>query len=333
MTKTVTEALLFGGGLVLIVAGSELFTNAVEWAGFRMKLASGATGSLLAALGTSLPETVVPVVALVTGQPSAASVATGAVLGSSFLLLGVGTAVTAAAVLLRGSGRRLQLDARQVRRDLGLFIGGFSFVLVAIVLPRPARIVLGVCLLLAYALYVRATLAGGNPSESTPEPLHLVRWHGANPSSVWVAVQLAGAVAMLIAGSDLFVRALNDVASSLHTNPLTLAVIIIPVATELPETLNSVLWVRSGDDGLAFGNVAGSAAFQACILGFIGLSFTPWRPDFNGVLSGLLTLGTAVYLLGLLRRGSAHGRWLLLAGVPWVGYVIAEIVAGGRLGS
>lgn len=328
-----TPTLLFAGGLVLIVAASELFTNAVEWAGYRLKLASGATGSLLAALGTSLPETVVPVVALISGEPSAASVATGAVLGSAFLLLGVGTAVTGAAVLLRRSRRRLEPQAGQVRRDLGLFIGGFSVVLVAIILPRPLRIVLGICLLVAYALYVRATLAGGAPSEAAPEPLHLVRWRDGEPASRLIGVQLVGAVAMLVLGSVLFVRGLNDVASSLHTNPLTLALIVIPVATELPETLNSVLWVRSHDDALAFGNVAGSAAFQACILGFIGLSFTPWRPDFNGVLSGLLTLGVAVYLLALLHRGSAHGRWLLLAGLPWVGYVVAEIVAGGRLGS
>ena len=327
-----TQVLLFGGGLLLIVTASELFTNAVEWAGFRMKLASGATGSLLAALGTSLPETVVPIVALVSGQPSATSVATGAVLGSAFLLLGVGTAVTACAVLLRGRRRRLELDARQVRRDLGLFIGGFSVVLIAIVAPQPVRIAMGACLLVAYALYVRATLRGGDPSESVPEPLHLVRWRSSEPASMWVAAQLLGAVAMLIVGSDLFVRALNDVATSLHTNPLTLALIVIPVATELPETLNSVLWVRSGDDHLAFGNVAGSAAFQSCVLGFIGLTFTPWRPDFNGVLGGLLTLGTAVYLFTLLRRGSAHGRWLLLAGVPWLGYVVAELLAGGRLG-
>jgi cation:H+ antiporter len=327
----VTQALLFIGGFVLIVAASELFTNAVEWAGFRMKLASGATGSLLAAIGTALPETVVPIVALISGKPSAAAVATGAVLGSAFLLLALGTGVTAIAVLMRRR-RRLELDAAQVRRDLGVFIGGFSVVLIAIVLPRPARIVIGIALLLVYMLYVGATLRGGEPAEDMPEPLHLVRWRAGEPHAAFITVQLVGAVAMLIVGSDLFVTALNDVATSLHTNPLTLALIVIPVATELPETLNSVLWVRSGDDGLAFGNVAGSAAFQACILGFIGLSFTPWRPDFNGVLSGLLTLGIAVYLILLLRRGSAHGRWLLLAGLPWVAYVIAEIAAGGRLG-
>ncbi len=326
------QALLFGGGVLLIVIASELFTNAVEWAGFRMKLASGATGSLLAALGTSLPETVVPIVALVSGQPSAASVATGAVLGSAFLLLGVGTAVTAGAVLLRRRRRRLELDTGQVRRDLGLFLGGFSVVLIAIVMPQPVRIAMGILLLGAYAFYVRATLRGGSPSETMPEPLHLVRWRGGEPPSFLVAAQLLAAVAMLIVGSDLFVRALNEVAANLHTNPLTLALIVIPVATELPETLNSVLWVRSGDDHLAFGNVAGSAAFQSCVLGFIGLTFTPWRPDFNGVLGGLLTLATAAYLFILLRRGSAHGRWLLLAGAPWLGYVIAELVTGGRLG-
>ena len=326
-----SQALPFAAGLLLIVAASELFTNAVEWAGFRMKLASGATGSLLAALGTSLPETVVPIVALLSGKPSAASLATGAALGSPFLLLGVGTAVTACAVLLRHR-RRLELDVHQVRRDLGVFIGGFSLMLIAIVVPLPVRIAMGACLLLAYAAYVRATLLGGAPSGSAPEPLHMVRWGDGEPASIWVAIQLAAAVAMLVVGSDIFVQALSQVATSLHTNPLTLALVVIPVATELPETLNSVLWVRTHDDHLAFGNVAGSSVFQACILGFIVLTFTPWRPDFNGVLSGLLTLGTALYLLVLLRHGSAHGRWLLVAGLPWVGYVIAELLAGGRLG-
>ena len=326
-----TDTLLFIIGLLLIVGAAEMFTNAVEWAGFLLRLSSGATGSLLAAIGTALPETVVPIVALLSGEPAAASVATGAVLGAAFLLLSLGAAITAIAVLLRRR-RTLDTDPRQVRRDLGVFIAGFSVVLVSIVLPLPARLVLGVLLLLAYGLYVRATLRGGEPADDMPEPLHLMRWRTGPPHGGVVIAQLVGAVLALVVGSDLFVRALNDVATSLHTNPLTLALVVTPVATELPEVLNSVFWVRSGDDALAFGNVAGSAAFQACILGFIGLSFTPWRPDFNGVLSGLLTLGTAVYLFLIMRRGSAHGRLLLLAGIPWVGYVVAELLAGGRLG-
>jgi cation:H+ antiporter len=327
----VNVALMFAGALVMIVIAAELFTNAVEWAGFRLKLASGATGSLLAAVGTALPETVVPVVALIGGQPSAASVATGAVLGSPFLLLGVGVGITGLAVLLRRD-KSLRISPGQARRDLGLFIGAFGVVLLALLVPAPARVVLGVGLLAAYAAYVVATLRGGAPSEDMPEPLHMVRRR--RPPPAWAVVaQLVLAVAMLIVGSDLFVRALNDAAAALHANPLILALIVVPLATELPEMFNSVLWVRSGDDGLAFGNVAGAAVFQACVLGFVGLTFTPWSPGFSGVLSGILTLVVAVIVLMLMRSGTARGRWLLLAGVPWIGYVVLEVATGGRLGT
>ena len=327
-----TQAALFIGGLVLIVGAAELFTNAVEWTGFQLELASGATGSLLAALGTSLPETVVPIVALVSGSAGASSVASGAVLGSPFLLLGLGVAITGVAVVARRRDRTIRLDTGQVRRDLGVFLGAYSVVLLCMVLPRPARIVIGVALLATYAGYVVATLRGGSPAEEMPEPLHMLRRRPGEPPVAVVVLQLLVSIALLVVGSDMFVSALNDTAAALHTDPLILALIVVPVATELPETFNSVLWVRSGDDTLAFGNVAGSAAFQACVLGFVGITFTSWRPGFGGILSSLLTLGVAAALLVLLRHGSARGRWLMLAGVPWVAYVVAEVVAGGRLG-
>ncbi|MHB8719383.1 MAG: sodium:calcium antiporter [Candidatus Dormibacteria bacterium] len=325
------DVLFFAGGLLLIISASELFTNAVEWAGFRLGLSTGATGSLLAAMGTSLPETVVPVVALLSGEPSAPQVATGAVLGAAFLLLTLGAGFTGLAVMARRRRTTIDLEPAQVRRDLGVFLGGFSAVLVAILLPLWARIALGVLLLLTYALYVRSTLRGGSPAEDMPEPLHLVRWRPGRPHSAAIAAQLVAAIGALVIGSDLFVHALNDLSTSLHANPLTLALIIVPIATELPETLNSVLWIRSGDDALAFGNVAGSAAFQACILGFIGVTFTPWRPDGTGILSGLLTLATAAGLLLLLRQGRARGAALALAALPWVAYVVVVVLAGNRL--
>jgi len=103
------------------------------------------------------------------------------------------------------------------------------------------------------------------------------------------------------------------------------------VATELPETLNSVLWVRTDDDMLAFGNVAGSATFQSCVLAAIGVIFTTWHPGSAGVISATLTLLTAAFLLALLWRGQARGAMLMLAAVPWVVYVVAQVATGGRL--
>ncbi|MFN2582060.1 MAG: sodium:calcium antiporter [Candidatus Dormibacteria bacterium] len=325
--------LLFIASAILLIVAAELFTNAVEWAGYRMKLGAGATGSLLAAIGTALPETVVPVVALATSSPSADQVATGAVLGAPFLLLTLAVAATGIAVLLRRSNPRLVVNPAQARRDLGVFIGGFSLALVCIVLPAPLRIAGGVLLLAGYAGYVVLTLRRRVPVEEMPQPLHIVRWRGNEPHHLLIALQLLIAIVLLILGSPLFVSALDRTASALSFSPLILALIIVPMATELPESLNSVLWVRTHDDGLAFGNVAGSAAFQATVLGFIGVVFTTWRPGLNGLIGAFIALGTALFLLAVLWRGRAHGVVLVIAAVPWLAYVIAQIVTGGRIGA
>jgi cation:H+ antiporter len=326
-----TTALLFVASLLLVVIASELFTNAIEWAGYLLKLGTGATGSLLAALGTSLPETVVPVVALATHSHGADKVATGAVLGSPFLLLTLGAGATGIAVMVRGGARRLVIDRRQARRDLGVFIGAFTVAVVSSVLPSGPRIAVGALLLIAYAVFVVATLRGSAAAGDSPEPLHIVRWRPGEPHPILVTVQLLIAIGLLVVGSQLFVTALDQTASALQIPQLLLALVIVPVATELPETLNSVLWVRTNDDMLAFGNVAGSAAFQACILAAIGIVFTTWQPGSAGLISATLTLLTAVFLLALLWRGQARGALLALAAAPWVVYVVAEVATGGRL--
>lgn len=328
-----TTALLFVLSGVLLVVAAELFTNAVEWAGYRLRLGSGATGSLLAAIGTSLPETIVPVIALATRAPSANSVAIGAVLGSSLLLMTLATAAMGATVALRRSRPSLVVAPHQVHQDLGVFLGGYSLALVCILLPFPARAVAGGVLLVTYAWHVRRTLRHSEPEEEMPEPLHIIRWHHSAPSphSLFIAVQLTIAIGLLIVASDLFVNALHTAATALGIPALILAIIVVPLATELPEALNSVLWVRTNDDGLAFGNIAGSAAFQATVLACIGLVFTTWRPTFGAILGSLLALGSGAVLLALLWRGRARGTLLMLAGAPWLAYVIAQAVSGGHL--
>lgn len=330
------DALLFALSLVLIVAGSELFTNAVEWAGHRMRLGSGATGSLLAALGTALPETAVPVVALISRAPTSDAVAVGAVVGAPFLLITMGMAVTGMAVMTRRRHPELRVEATQVRRDLGSFTGAFWLLLLGVVLPRWLRAVAAVGLLLLYARYVRATLRSGTPSETLPEPLHMLRFdedRRGRPQAWVIAVQLVLAIAMLVGGAEVFVRALEDLAHAVDISPLLLSLVLVPLATEMPETLNSVLWIRSRSDGLAFGNVAGATTFQACLLGALGLAFTTWQPGHLGVINLGLTLATALATLALLRDGTCRGWRLALNALPWVAYVVVVLTVGTRLQS
>ena len=322
-----TTLILFVGGLAVIVAGAELFTNAVEWAGFQLGLAGGATGSLLAALGTALPETTVPIVALVGRGPDSDSIAIGAVVGAPFLLLTLGVAVTGLAVVARRDGRRLIADPRQVRRDLGTFLAAQALLVVAVALPRGGRVVIAVAVLGLYAAYVTATLRGGSPAEEPPEPLHLVR-RRARPPGLAIALQLLVATGLLIAGAEIFVRALERAAAAVHFPALLLALVLVPVATELPETFNSVLWVRSRDDGLAIGNVAGATAFQACIPGAVGVAFTTWSPGRSGLASMAVSLAAAGWTLLVLRRGRGSGLLLVAAALPWVAYVAVAALPG-----
>jgi cation:H+ antiporter len=325
-------ALLFLGALALIAAASELFTNAIEWAGHLLHLGSGATGSLLAALGTALPETMVVIVALAGGAADSGQIATGAVLGSSFLLLTLGGAITGVALLTRAGAPHLRVGPAQIRRDLGVFLSAFGCAVASTLLSRPERVVVGVLLLLLYAGYARSTLAERTVARGAPEPLHFIRWRTGPPPWAMVAAQVLTGAILLAVGSGLFVDAIHSAATGLGLSALLVAIVAVPLATELPECLNSVLWIRSGDDGLAIGNVAGAAAFQACVLGFVGISFTTWKLGSAGLLCAACAFATGLYLLGLLRGGRAHGGWLLAAALPWLGYVVAELALSGRLG-
>jgi cation:H+ antiporter len=325
---------LFAGGVLLILVGAELFTNAVEWAGFRMKLASGATGSLLAALGTALPETVVPIIALISRNPTSDDVAVGAVIGAPFLLITLGMAVTGLAVMARRDKPDIVVDGAQVKRDLGSFSGAFWILLLGVVLPQWARAIAAVALLGLYARYVRATLRGGTPTDDMPEPLHFLRFdedRRGRPYPMAIAVQLVIAVALLVAGAELFVHGLDRLAHTISISPLLLSLVLVPLATELPETLNSVLWIRSRSDGLAFGNVAGAVTFQACLLGALGLAFTTWQPGRLGVINLGLTFAAGIYTLVLLHDGRCRGWRLALNAIPWIAYVVVVLTVGPRL--
>ncbi|HNC05350.1 MAG TPA: hypothetical protein PLS38_03490, partial [Solirubrobacterales bacterium] len=61
------EYLLLLFSFAIILTGALLFTNAIEWLGHKLNLGEGAVGSILAAVGTAMPETLIPIVAIIGG--------------------------------------------------------------------------------------------------------------------------------------------------------------------------------------------------------------------------------------------------------------------------
>src|SRR5471032_2556828 len=158
--------LLLLGAFAVILLGAELFTNAVEWLGHLLGLSEGAVGSVLAAVGTALPETMIPLVAIVFGAGSQSdAVGIGAILGAPFMLATLAMFVTGLAVIVRVRGDRgaaeLALNPLVLGHDLRVFGLTYGFAIVIAFLPAdlaPPRWLAAIILIGAYGWYVRGHL-------------------------------------------------------------------------------------------------------------------------------------------------------------------------------
>jgi cation:H+ antiporter len=326
------EVVLLAVSFAVVLAGALLFTNAVEWVGHKLKLGEGAVGSVLAAVGTATPETLIAIVALLGAAKGSEDVAIGAIVGAPFLLATLAMGLVGLFAYLyrerREQGLALKAHRPTLERDLLFFLAFFAAAgLLAWGPPAAVRIPVGIAFLGAYVLYVRRTLRGGGDiqGEETLAPLVFDRRveRRSDPALGLCILQLLVGLGAMVGGAHLFVEQLLSIADSIGVEPLVLALVLAPLATELPEKVNSFFWVREGKDALALGNVSGAMVFQATIPVGIGLLFTDWALDSNAVLS--IGLGVAGGLLAYLslHRGN---RFRLPAVIGWFGLYASFIV-------
>jgi len=327
------EVVLLLVSFAVVLSGALLFTNAVEWIGHRLEVGVGAVGSILAAVGTAMPETLIAIVALLDVNERSEDVAIGAIVGAPFLLGTLAMGLVGLFAYLyrdkRDQGTRLIVHRPTLERDLVFFLVLFGLAgLLAWGPPAAVRIPVGVVFLLAYVAYIRLTLRGGGEvqSEESLNPLIFERRAGRreDPGLALCVAQLVVGLAAMVGGAHLFVEELLKIADSFGVEPLILALILAPLATELPEKVNSFFWVREGKDALALGNVTGAMVFQSMVPVGIGLLFTDWELNWHAVLS--IGLGFAG---GLLAYESLHlaQRFRLPAVIGWFALYAAFLVA------
>ncbi|HET7122141.1 MAG TPA: sodium:calcium antiporter [Solirubrobacterales bacterium] len=327
------DAVLLLLAFAVVLAGALLFTNAVEWIGHRLDVGVGAVGSVLAAVGTAMPETLIAIVALVGAEEGSEDVAVGAIVGAPFLLATLAMGLVGLFAYLyrdkRDQGVQLNVHRPTLERDLLFFLVLFAVAGLLAWGPPPAvRIPVGVAFLLAYLLYIRLTLKGGGDvqSEESLNPLIFERRseRREDPALALCVLQLLVGLGAMVGGAHLFVEELLKLADSIGVEPLVLALILAPLATELPEKVNSFFWVREGKDALALGNISGAMVFQSMVPVGIGLIFTDWELNWHAVLS--IVLGLAG---GLLAYESLHlaRRFKLPAVIGWFALYAAFLVA------
>ena len=334
--------------LVVILAGAELFTNGIEWFGHHLELAEGAVGSVLAAVGTALPETMIPVIAILfaTGEGSE-EIGVGAVLGAPFMLATLAMFVTGAAVIARarrgGSGSDLLLvDKAVLTHDLRFFAVCYALAIAVAFVPADivvVRIAAAATLIAIYGWYVKQHLdADADGDGSDLEPLRMRRLdrdgHRDDPGRPRlriVNVQVVVALGCIVIGAYVFVDAVGGLAGSFGLDQALLALVIAPIATELPEKFNSIIWVRARKDTLALGNITGAMVFQSAIPTVVALLFAgaAWSVSEGSILafaSAGIAFASVFAIFGLGRTHELRGRRLLIGGGLYLVY-LALVVA------
>jgi cation:H+ antiporter len=315
---TLTWFLLSAGA---IYVACEYFVNGVEWLGRRLNLGATAVGSVLAAFGTALPESAVTFVAVVFGDtPEQKDLGVGAAMGGPLVLATLAYAVVGAALILnrrrlRRQSYQVQVDHRRLSRDQAAFLAIFVVKVALGLVAFAIKPWLGVLFLAAYAAYVWHEIQDADtaPDEEALEPLK-IRPRAALPSSAWAALQTLLALIVIGLASHVFVIQLETLGTALNWPPHLVALLLSPVATELPETMNALIWVRQGKERLALANISGAMMIQATIPSALGIFFTPWRFDGPLLTSGIITALAIVFLWRLFRRGAVDSRALMAVG-------------------
>ena len=308
--------------LGIILLGAELFTNGIEWFGRRLRLAEGAIGSVLAAVGTAMPETMIPIIAIIFSKGAQSDqIGIGAILGAPLMLSTVAFFVTGVAVFtFTAAGRRtprMTVDPAILGRDLKSFFLVYAVAIGATFLPgRPYKILVAIFLVAAYLYYVRQTFCcvSGSGHEHELGPLHFHR-EAEVPRLRIIVSQVFAALVLIVGGAHLFVRNLSHIALASGVSAFVLATLITPIATELPEKFNSITWIRQRKDTLALGNISGAMVFQSSIPPVIGLLFTQWALDTQALATAIVALAATIFAWAELSLRKRLSPYTLLAGI------------------
>ena len=319
--------------LFIILLASQWLTNALEYFGHRVGFSAGVTGSIFAAVATALPETSIPFIALFAGTSDKIvneNISIGAILGAPLMISTLSTAIMALfALKRRGLRGWIQPERVGFVRDLDYFILAFLLSAIAMYLPLEPffwRVLVSFLLIALYVIYLQVTfkaskqLVAKGHGVIPDEPLIFSKLGFKNNKKA-IALQLLVGFLLLIGGAKGFIAGVEVLSKTLNISALLISLLIIPIATELPEKMNSIIWIRKNKDTLAFGNLTGALVFQGSLLPALGVLLALWHPNKEVSTSILITLCAAIWLRFTISKKGVPVVCLLVNGLLYILYV------------
>ncbi|SEN25373.1 cation:H+ antiporter [Halorientalis persicus] len=281
---------MFVGGLAVLLWSADLFTDAAQKIGLAIGLSPFVIGMTVVAIGTSLPELVAAVLAVLRDEPG---IVVGNVVGSNvsnvFLVLGI-TAVV-------GRDVRVERDLMQV--DLPLFAASAAFLTLAI-WSSPFTRIEGVLALGALAVYIHFTIA--ERDVSVPEIVEEVTEAETDLEDPTIGaatyVAFVGGLVLVVGSASVLVDSVVALSSALAVDPALIAVTALSIGTVLPELTVSVMAARRGDTAVAVGAILGSNVVNAFgvmgVASLVGTLTIP--PTIRAYGLPAMVLATVLYL-------------------------------------
>jgi len=298
--------LLWGGDL--LVRGAVALARQV-------RVPPALVAASVVAFGTSVPELVVTVQAVLAGYPG---MALGNVVGSNIANMLLVGGAAAAVYPLAGSARRR--DSFVMVSVSLLFIG----ICLWAVLDRAAGVLLLVGLAVVWGLAVR----DAGQAQRAPEIDARLEWVLGLPSRMWLIVLFIGAGLIgLPIGASLVVDAAAEIAEQLGVSETVIGLTILAFSTSLPELATTLVAAYQKRAGVVLGTIVGSNTLN--ILGIMGVaavvspSAIPVPASFLS-LEFPIMLGSALLVTGFIWTRRPIGR---LTGILMVAAYVAYIAA------
>ncbi len=299
-------------GLVLLVGGGELLVKGAVGIGSKARLSPLVIGVVVVGLGTSMPEFVTSVEAVLAGSPE---LAWGNIVGSNIanILLILGLAAVVAPIVLSGGG---------FLRDPVLALIA-TLLLLVLALAGMAHVAIGVMFL---ALVVACLLYSLRKERVDPLPEEAVEETGWGKPVALTAIGLA----VLILGGQMLVTGAIDLARVFGMSEALIGVTVVAVGTSLPELVTAIVAARKGEAEVAFGNVAGSNLYNILLIGGTTLVMAPEplpRALLPFDLFWMTGAALALVILAFARRRVSRraGFALLAAYAVFMGWHVARI--------
>lgn len=320
--------------LMIILISCDLFTNGIEWLGKKLRVGEGVIGSLFSAVGTCLPETMVPVIAILFfRERSLEDIGIGAIVGAPFMLSTLAFFLTGISVVVfcskRKKGMKMSINSEILCRDMSFFITSYSLgISAAFIKIKLIKNIIALFLITMYIYYIYLTVKQDNIYQATLDKLYISEFFRVKPRFRVVMIQVFIALLGIIVGAHMFVIKIEAISKLLGIPAIILSLVITPIATELPEKFNSIIWIRKSRDALAMGNITGAMVFQSCIPVSIGILATDWALNLNAVFSAFIAITSASLVYFWIENKKSLNPIPLMMGGGF--YIIFIIVLIGR---